>query len=69
MRMGNLLGAEAVPRDVMSSTEPRLGVRHPTVVPANAESASASASEGEDESESENAEADGGEAARESHDG
>ena len=42
MRMGNLLGARTVLCGVMSQARPRLGVSHPTVVPANFESASES---------------------------
>ena len=38
MLMGNLLDDGGVLRGVMSSAQPRLGVRHPTVVPANFES-------------------------------
>ena len=63
MRMGNLLGAETVRCGVMSRARPRLGVRHLTVVPANAESAS----EGESKIETETEESDeDDEAARDS---
>ena len=58
MRMGNLLGAETVRRDVMSRARPRLGVRHLTVVPANAESASEGESESETKTETEESDAD-----------
>ena len=48
MRMSNLLGVESLSWDVMSRAQPRLGVRHPTVVPANFESASESEGEPEE---------------------
>jgi len=39
MRMGNLLCVASVPSTVMAATTPRLGVDHPTVVPADPDDA------------------------------